>query len=135
MLKIRFSEYSASILQKALSSSCIMPVWMLPCLHLDNGLNFGTCKPAPIKCCPYKSCLGYGVCSQQKNAKTDGTRDWDIAVIGLTMFLLVRIKFGELWIWKAMECFKRGFMVYPSRNMEHFVALSSWNCVDPAQEV
>ena len=26
-------------------------------------------------------------------------------------------------------------MVYPSRNMEHFVAVSNWNCVDPAQEV
>jgi hypothetical protein len=39
-----------------------MPVWMLPCSHPDdNGLNLWTCKPAPIKCCPYKSCLGHGI--------------------------------------------------------------------------
>jgi hypothetical protein len=35
-----------------------MPAWMLPCSHLkDTGVNLWTCKPAPIKCCPYKSCL------------------------------------------------------------------------------
>jgi hypothetical protein len=35
-----------------------MPAWLLPCSCLDdNGLNLWTCKPAPIKCCPYKSWL------------------------------------------------------------------------------
>ena len=51
---------------RTLSSSCTMPAWKLPCSHLDdNGLNLWTYKPAPIKCCPYNSCLGHGVCSQQ----------------------------------------------------------------------
>jgi hypothetical protein len=51
---------------RTLSSACAMPAWMLPCSHLnDNGLNLWTCKPAPIKCCFYKTCLGHGVCSQQ----------------------------------------------------------------------
>jgi hypothetical protein len=49
-----------------------MPAWMLPCPHLDdNGLNLWTCKLAPIKCCPYKSCLGHGVCSQQQTPNSD----------------------------------------------------------------
>jgi hypothetical protein len=35
---------------RTLSSSRIMPTWMLPCPHFDdNGLNFWTCKPASIK--------------------------------------------------------------------------------------
>jgi hypothetical protein len=51
---------------RTLSSSYTMPAWMLPCSHLDdNGLNPWTYKPAPIKCCPYKSCLCRDVCSQQ----------------------------------------------------------------------
>ena len=33
--------------------------------HDDNGLKLWNYKPAPIKCCPYKCCLGHGVCSQQ----------------------------------------------------------------------
>jgi hypothetical protein len=46
--------------------------WMLPCSHLDdNGLTLWTCKPAPIQCCSYESCLGHGVCSQQRNPKED----------------------------------------------------------------
>ena len=44
-----------------------------PCLpgccsafHLDdNGLTLWTCKPAPIKYCFFRSCLGHGVSSQQ----------------------------------------------------------------------
>ena len=39
---------------KILNSSCTMPACF--CLD-DNGLNLWTCKAAPIKCCPYKSCL------------------------------------------------------------------------------
>ena len=31
--------------------------WMLPCSHLDNGLNLWTCKPAPIKTCPIRVAL------------------------------------------------------------------------------
>ena len=59
------SSLEASILLAAfrwtcrtLSSSYTMPAWMLPCSCLDNGLNLWTCKTAPIKCCPYRSCLG-----------------------------------------------------------------------------
>ena len=33
--------------------------------HHDNGLKLRAYEPAPIKCCPCKSCLGPGVCSQQ----------------------------------------------------------------------
>ena len=50
-----------------------------------------------------------------------GTRDWGIAVIGLTMFLFERMWILGLWIWKAVECFKWGLMGHPSRNMEDFV--------------
>ena len=61
----------------------------------------------------------------------DSTRDWSIGVIGLTMLL-----FGTMWIWgigiwKGMECFRRGLMGYPSRNMEDFVAESNLNCAVP----
>jgi hypothetical protein len=49
---------------RTLSSSWTMPAWMRPCSCLDdNGLNLWTCKPAPIKCHPCKSCLGHGICS------------------------------------------------------------------------
>jgi hypothetical protein len=34
--------------------------------HDDNGLNLGSCKPAPIlNVLLYKSCYGHGVSSQQ----------------------------------------------------------------------
>ena len=40
------------------------------------------------------------------NPKTEvGTRDWGIAVIGLTMVLFGGMQIWGLWIWKAMECF------------------------------
>ena len=43
---------------RTLSSSCTMPAWMLPCSSLDyNRLNLWACKPALIKCCPYKFAL------------------------------------------------------------------------------
>ena len=48
------------------SSCCIKSDWMIPCSHIyDNGLDLWTGKPAPIKCCPYRSGLCNGVCSQQ----------------------------------------------------------------------
>ena len=37
-----------------------------------------------------------------------GTRDWGIAVVGLTMVLFGGMQIWGLWIWKAMECFKEG---------------------------
>ena len=58
-----------------------------------------------------------------------GTRDWGVAVMGLTMLL-----FGTLDL-RAMECFKWGLMGYPRRNMEDFVAVSDLNCADLAQQV
>ena len=64
-----------------------------------------------------------------------GTRDWSIAVIGLTMCLFGGMWILRLWIWKAVECFKWGLMDHPSRNMEDFVTESDLNCADLAQEV
>ena len=62
-----------------------------------------------------------------------GTRDWGIAVIGLTMFLL-----GGMWIWglqKAVELMW-GLMGHPSMNVKDFVvAESDLYCADLAQEV
>ena len=51
------------------------------------------------------------------------------------MLLFGRMWILGLWIWKAVECFKRGLMGHPSRNMEDFVAGSNLNCVDLAQEI
>jgi hypothetical protein len=49
-----------------LTSTWALPTCIQLCSHLDdNGLILWTCKPAPTKCCPYKSCLAHGVCSQQ----------------------------------------------------------------------
>jgi hypothetical protein len=63
--------------------------------------------------------------SSKTQTKTEvGTRNWDIADIGLTMLLFGRMWIWELWIWKAMECFKWGLISSPSRNMEDFVAVS-----------
>jgi hypothetical protein len=64
-----------------------------------------------------------------------GTRDWGIAVIGLTMFLFERTWILGLWIWNAVECFKLGLMGHHSRDMEDFVARSNLNCIDLAQEI
>ena len=47
-----------------------------------------------------------------------GTRGWNIAVIGLTVLLFRRMWILWLWIWKAMKCFKRSVMGYPSQNMK-----------------
>ena len=71
--------------------------------------------------------------SSKTLTKTEvGTRDWGIAVIGLTV-LFERMWIWGLWIWKAMECFKWGLMGHPSRNMEVFVAVSVFNCAYMAQ--
>jgi hypothetical protein len=35
-----------------------------------------------------------------------GTRDWGIAVNGLSTLLFERMWIWGLWIWKAVECFK-----------------------------
>ena len=46
-------------------------------------------------------------------AKTEvATRDWGIAVIGLTMLLYGRMCILRLWIWKVVECLKWGIMEY-----------------------
>ena len=58
------------------------------------------------------------------SSKTEvGTRDWGIAVIGLTMLLFERMWIWGLWIWKAVECFKWGLIGYTSRNMGEYLLL------------
>jgi hypothetical protein len=64
-----------------------------------------------------------------------GTRNWGIAVIGLTMLLFKRLWILELWIWKAVECFKWGLMSHPSKNMKDFVAKSNLNYAEIPQEI
>ena len=60
--------------------------------------------------------------SSKTLTKTEvGTRDWGIAVIGLTMLLFERIGTLGLWIQKTVEFFKWGLIGYPSRYMEDFV--------------
>ena len=69
--------------------------------------------------------------SNETLTKTEvGTRGWAIALIGLTMLLFKRLWILELWIWKAVECFKWGLMSHPSRNMADFVAVSNLKCAD-----
>jgi hypothetical protein len=48
----------------------------------------------------FKSCLGRGISSEMETlTKTEvGTRDWGIAVIGLTMLLFGRMWISGLWI-------------------------------------
>ena len=74
--------------------------------------------------------------SSKTLTKTEvSTRDWGIAVIGLTMFCLEECGFGDFWIWKAMECFKWGFLAHPSRNMDDFVTENTLNCAVLTQEI
>ena len=57
--------------------------------------------------------------SSKTITKTEvGTRDWGIAMIGLTMFLFGYMGTRGLWIWKAMECVKWALMSYLSRTMQ-----------------
>ena len=59
--------------------------------------------------------------SSKTLTKTEvGTRDWGIAVIGLTMLLFGRMWILGLWIWTLVECFKSSLMGYPSRSVEDF---------------
>jgi hypothetical protein len=59
--------------------------------------------------------------SSKALTKTEvGTRDWGVAVIGLTMLWFGRMWIWGLWIW--------GLMGYPSRNMEDIVTESDLNC-------
>jgi hypothetical protein len=57
--------------------------------------------------------------SNKALTKTEvGTKEWDIAVIDLTMFLFGGMWILGLWIWKAMESFKWDLLGYFSRNIE-----------------
>ena len=54
-----------------------------------------------------------------RNTKTEvGTRDWGVAVIGLTMFLFEEIQTLGLWIRKLVDRFKCCLMGHPNRNRE-----------------
>ena len=69
--------------------------------------------------------------SNKTLTKTEvGTRDWGIAVTGLTMFLI-----GRIWICKVVECFNWGLVGYSSRTIKDFVTESDLNCAALAQEV
>jgi len=46
-----------------------------------------------------------------------GTRDWRIALIGLTKFLFGRMWMLGLLIWNTMGYFKWGLMGHPSRKL------------------
>ena len=64
-MRAKLLQLAFGIRCRTFSSSSTMSACTLPCSCLDdNGLNFWPCKPVPIKCCPYKSCLGHDVCSQ-----------------------------------------------------------------------
>jgi hypothetical protein len=63
-----------------------------------------------------------------------GTRNWGIAMIGLTMVLFGRIWIWRVWIWKSLECLKWALMDYLRRNIEGFAAVSDLNCADMVQE-
>ena len=68
--------------------------------------------------------------SSKTITKTEcGTRNWSIAMIGLTIVL-----FGRIWIWKSLECLKWALMDYLRRNIECFAAVSDLNCADMVQE-
>ena len=54
-------------------------------------------------------------------------QEWGIAVRGLTMLLFGGMWIWELWIWKAVECFKWGLMHHPRRSMEDRCAENDLN--------
>lgn len=60
------------------------------------------------------------IVSLQTLTKTEvGTRDWGIAMIGLTMLLFERMWTMGLWIRKAVGCFKGCLIGHPSRSVEN----------------
>jgi hypothetical protein len=73
--------------------------------------------------------------SSKTLTKTEvGTREWDIAVIGLIMLLFGRmwIWIWGLWIWKVVEYFKWSLVDYLSKNMKDFIAEVDLNYADLA---
>jgi hypothetical protein len=73
--------------------------------------------------------------SSETLTKTEvDTRDWGIAVIGLTMLLSGRIWILGLRIWRTVECFKWSLMGYASKNRKGFIAEINLNCADLTQE-
>jgi hypothetical protein len=64
-----------------------------------------------------------------------GTRNWGIALIGLTMFLFGEMWILELWIRKAVEWFKWSLRGHPSRSHEDSGAEGNLNSGGLAQEV
>jgi hypothetical protein len=66
-----------------------MTAWMLPCFHLDdNRLNLCTCKLQLNVVLIRVALVIVSVHSSKILTKTEvGTKDWDIAVTGLTMLL------------------------------------------------
>jgi hypothetical protein len=50
---------------RSLSFSSTMPGCCYACHHKDNELKLWACKPAPIKCCSFRSYLGHSVSSRQ----------------------------------------------------------------------
>jgi hypothetical protein len=75
--------------------------------------------------------LRYSNYGFQKIKREVGTRDWGIAVIGLTMLLFERMWIWGLWAWKAVECFKWGLMSHPNRNVEDLVVGSNLTVLLP----
>jgi hypothetical protein len=65
-----------------------------------------------------------------------GTRDWDIAVIGLAMILFFLKRNVDFVILENSGMFfNLGLMSYPSRNMGDFIAEYDLNGADLDQEV
>lgn len=70
-----------------------------------------------------------------RNPKTEvGTRDWDVAVIGLIMFLFGGMWTLVLWVTKAAGCFKYHSMDHTSRSVEDG-ADNDPNCLGFEQDV
>lgn len=71
-----------------------------------------------------------------RNPETEvGTRDWDVTVIGLIMFLFGEMWTLVLWVTKAVGCFKYCWMGHTSRNVEDDGADNDLNCLGFEQDV
>ena len=88
----------------------------------DNGLNLLTVhKPPKLNVFLYKSCCGHGWClfTATETLKTEvGSTDRGITMIDLTVLLFEVLWILQLWIRKAVECFKCCLVGHPSRNIE-----------------